>query len=197
MLFLSCSTFWNKIPITNGDLQTWRDSVAQLYYAYEMLVDYLHILSENQVPDILPSDMLHENICFNFLSLNHCIICSSHGINYFALNGFTTTGIFIWVVPTVIHPIAYLLRLQAYSVISASMRSCGWAKKFLWKEEKRSSSFGYTDLWRTIFLLSSFYFLPLQIHDLPFWNISYCGHCLHAAIRKMCDKRSYDPSYLY
>lgn len=160
MLFLSCSTFWNKIPITNGDLQTWRDSVAQLYYAYEMLVDYLHILSENQVPDILPSDMLHENICFNFLSLNHCIICSSHGINYFALNGFTTTGIFIWVVPTVIHPIAYLLRLQAYSVISASVRSCGWAKKFLWKEEKKAALWVHwlmkNHLSFVVFLFSSF-----------------------------------------
>ena len=161
-------------------------------------MDYLHILSENLVPDNLPSDMPHEkNFFFNFLSPNHCIICSSHGINYFALNGFTTTGIFIWVVPTVIDPIAHLLRLQAYSVISASVRSRGWAKKFVWKEEKKSSSFGYTNLRRTIFLLSSFYFLPFQIHDLAFWNISYHGNCLHATIRKMCDNRSYDPSYLY
>lgn len=118
--------------------------------------------------------------------------CSCYWINYFTLNGFTTTVIFIWVVPTVINPIAHLLRLQAYSVISASVRSCRWAKKFGWKKRKKqSSSFGYTDLWGNpsppfLFCFGFFAFLfpSFQIHNQAFLNIFCGGNCLHVGTRK-------------
>lgn len=56
---------------------------------------------------------------------------------YFQSNRFTTAVFFIRVVPTVINPVAYLLKLQADSIISASVRPRGWAQKFDWKNKNR------------------------------------------------------------
>lgn len=112
---------------------------------------------------------------------------SCHWIKHFILNGFTTTEVFIRVVPTVINPVAHLLRLQAYSIISASVRSCGWAKKCNWKKEKKQSiSFGSTDLMKNHPCFSFRLFLvSFQIHNLAFLNTFCCGNGLHVDTREI------------